>query len=144
MSNKFSVSVYYKMYILVSADKPNSADVIEVSKEIGKILNVVPNGDVVLDTFGLMLLKTKQNTVLASYKGEYASRCKGLLDYWSNVTGEGWNDVVMALKEVDELKGLATRLDKELKRLKQQLTHLEKSDTVQAYNYNEPEKGKFI
>ena len=130
------------MYILVSAVEPNAADVINVSREIGKILNVVPDADLIWESFGLTLLKTTDNTRLVTYRGDYAPRCRGLLDYWRKAKNEGWNDVIAALKGQDDLKGLATRLDGEFKRLKEQLAHLEKSHTVQASN--EPERGKFI
>ena len=80
----------------------------------------MPDLDVLWENFGMALLYTDDNNVLAKFKGGYADRCKKLLDYWRKVHKGGWDQVISALEKQDEFKILAKKLDEDLKSLKQQ------------------------
>ena len=108
------------MFVLVSDLQPTTKDINNVSKEISKILYIVPDPDVLWENFGMALLNTDDNNVLAKFKGDYADRCKKLLDYWKTVREGVWDQVISALEKQDELKVLAKKLDEDLKSLKQQ------------------------
>ena len=127
--------------ILVSTRVPNAADVKKVSNEISSILNVVPNSEVIWENFGLALLKIDENTVLTNFVGNFANRCRALLDYWRKVyREEGWDQVIIALNKQAELKALATKLEEDLKSLMQQ----NPKQLPQASDEPPSEKGKCL
>ena len=101
---------------------------------MSKVLNTVPNAEVIWENFGLALLKIDDNAVLKNFKGDIASRCKALLDYWEKVRmEEGWEQIIAALREEDDLKALAGKLDQKLQGLKQ--------DQAQASNKAQSGQG---